>query len=167
MTESNLESGVPEDVPLLVKGKTWEEMPLGWSFRTAARSITEADLINFITMFGFIEPLFWDESSAESMGYRGRLVPGALTYAMAEGLVLQSGVIHGTGIAFLGMDLEIHAPVFVGDTLDAVVVVTEARPSSKHGRGIVRTEVSVRNQDRSNVLTYRPLRLIKGAGEAE
>src|SRR4051794_13021728 len=150
------------DVPATVQGKTWEEMEVGSSFRTARRTVTETDLVNFVTLFGFNEPLFWDARHAATAGYAGRLVPGALTYCMAEGLVLQTHVLHGTGLAFMAMQLDIRKPVFVGDTLSAVVEVLESRPASSGARGVVSSRVSVRNQDDVEVLVYEPVRLIRG-----
>ncbi|WOX07724.1 hypothetical protein [Streptomyces sp. N50] len=85
------------EIPPLVRGLTYEEMPVGQIFRTARRTVTETDLVNFVTWGGFNEPLFWDASHAADGGYTGRLVPGALTYCIAEGLVLQTNVLHGTG----------------------------------------------------------------------
>ncbi|MGW0761683.1 MaoC family dehydratase [Streptomyces sp. NPDC002814] len=150
------------EVPLLVRGLTYEEMPVGQIFRTARRTITETDLVNFVTWGGFTEPLFWDASHAADGGYTGRLVPGGLTYCLAEGLVLQTNVLHGTGLAFLHMELSVKGPVYVGDTLYAVVETTDSRPSSKPGRGVVSSRISVRNQRDEEVLVYTPVRLIRG-----
>src|SRR5829696_1668815 len=130
----------------LVRGKTWEEMKPGNSFRTATRTVTEADLIQFITWGGFNEPLFYDQSHAAAGGYTGRLIPGAMIYCIAEGLIIQTHVLAGTGLAFMHMELSVKRPVYVGDTLHAVVRTTESRPSSKPGRGVVTAHVSVRNQ---------------------
>jgi acyl dehydratase len=119
--------------------------------------------VNFITMFGFNEPLFWDARHAATAGFKGRLVPGALTYSMAEGLVIQSHILHGTGLAFMGMQLDVKQPVYVGDTIHAVVEVTESRASSSGpDRGVVTTRISVRNQDDEEVLVFVPVRLIRG-----
>ncbi|NGO09779.1 acyl dehydratase [Streptomyces sp. HC44] len=150
------------EIPPLVKGMTYEEMPAGQIFRTARRTITETDLVNFITWGGFNEPLFWDASHAADGGYSGRLVPGALTYCIAEGLVLQTNVLHGTGLAFMHMELTVRRPVYVGDTLYAVVETTDSRPSSKPGRGVVTSRITVRNQRDEEVLVYTPVRLIRG-----
>jgi acyl dehydratase len=150
------------DAEPLVHGSTYEDMVVGSRFRTAGRTVTETDLINFITLFGFNEPLFWDARHAASAGYEGRLVPGALTYCMAEGLVLQTHVLHGTGLAFMGMHLDVKKPVVVGDTICAVVEVTENRPASRGARGVVTTRVEVYNQREENVLVYEPVRLIRG-----
>lgn len=150
-----------EDVPSLVHGQTWEEMRPGSRFRTSARTITEADLVAFITCAGFTEPLFYDARHAAEGGYSGRLVPGALVYAFAEGLVLQTNVLHGTGLAFMHMELDIKAPVFVGDTIAVVVEVTAARASSK-GRGVVHATNTVVNQRGETVMVFTPVRLIRG-----
>ena len=146
----------------LVRGLTFEQMPVGQVFRTARRTVTETDLVNFITWGGFHEPLFWDASHAGDSGYTGRLIPGAMTYCLAEGLLLQTNVLHGTGLAFMSMELTVRRPVYVGDTLCAVVETTGSRPASTGARGVVTSRVSVRNQRDEEVLVYTPVRLIRG-----
>lgn len=155
-------SDAQDTVPPLVRGKTWEEMEVGKPGRTASRTITETDLVNFITLCGFNEPLFWDAEHARSAGYEGRLVPGALTYCLAEGLILQTHLLHGTGMAFVHMDLDVKRPVYVGDTIHAVVETTEARAASTGNRGVVSATVSVRNQRNEEVLVFKPVRIIRG-----
>jgi acyl dehydratase len=157
----------PTYPPLLAQGQTWEEMTVGSAFRTAARTITETDLITFVTWGGFTEALFLDASHAAGGGYTGRLVPGALVYCIGEGLVLQTNVLNGTGLAFLSMDLTIKQPCYVGDTLHVVVEVTEARAASTGKRGVVTTRNRVRNQRGEDVLVYTPVRLIRGRGYQE
>jgi acyl dehydratase len=85
-----------------------------------------------------------------------------MTYCLAEGLTIQSHVLHGTGLAFLHMDLDIRRPVFVGDTLVVVVEITESRPSRHEGRGVVTSTNTVFNQRSEDVLVYTPVRLIRG-----
>ncbi len=155
------------DAEPLIRGTTFEDMTVGSRFRTARRTITETDLVNFITLCGFNEPLFWEADHAATAGYKGRLVPGALTYGIAEGLVLQTHVLHGTGLAFMGMHLDIKKPVFVGDTIYAVVEVTDNRPASSEGRGVVTTRNGVHNQRDEEVLVYTPVRLIRGRDYVE
>ncbi|MBC2592365.1 MaoC family dehydratase [Rhodococcus aetherivorans] len=146
------------------RGLYWTEMTVGSSFATASRTVTESDLANFVGM-GFTEPLFLDASGAAAAGYRGRLVPGALTFSLAEGLVMLTNVIHGTGMAFLGTTITVKAPVFVGDTLEVSWTVTAARPASSGRRGVVTTKNLVRNQHGEVVMEYEPVRLIAAAPE--
>lgn len=151
-----------DDVPLMGQGLTWEDMVPGSSFRTAARTITETDLMSFVHVSGFNEPLFYDASHAAAGGYRGRLVPGALVYVVAEGLILQTNVLHGTGLAFMHMEYSIKSPTYVGDTVHVVVTTTEARASSRPGRGVVASRCAIINQDGAEAAVFTPVRLIRG-----
>lgn len=150
------------EAPLLNAGMTFEQMTVGLRFRTAARTITETDLINFVTLAGFNEALFLDARHARLAGFTGRLVPGALTYSIAEGLVIQSHVLAGTGLAFVHMELDVLHPVYVGDTLETVVEITESRASKKPGRGVVISRNGVVNQSGEEVLVYTAVRIIRG-----
>jgi acyl dehydratase len=152
------------DPPLLAQGQTWEEMTVGSAFRTGSRTITETDLITFITSVGFTEALFLDASHAAAGGYTGRLVPGALVFCLGEGLVMQTNVLNGTGLAFMSMGLTIKCPCYVGDTIHVAVEVTQARAASTGQRGVVTTTNTVRNQRGEDVLVYTPVRLIRGRG---
>jgi acyl dehydratase len=62
----------------------------------------------------------------------------------------------------MGMQLDVKKPVLVGDTIYAVVEVTESRPASQGARGVVTTKVTVYNQRDEEVLEYNPVRLIRG-----
>lgn len=146
----------------LAHGLTWQDQPVGFAFRSSARTVTEADLVTFVGMAGFIGSMFLDARRAATLGYRGRVVPGMLTLVLAEGLVLQTNVLHGTGIAFLGLTMEVRSPVYVGDTIEVVVEVTESRATSKAGRGIVTSTNTVLNQDGDVVLVYTPTRMQRG-----
>ena len=59
--------------------------------------------------------------------------------------------------------LDIKAPTFVNDTIHVECEVTEVRPTSKDpSRGLVRTMNLVKNQKGETVLTYDPLRMMRG-----
>lgn len=151
-----------DEPKLLGRGFYWQDMPVGARYRTFGRTITEPDLVNFISCTGMLEVLFTNEIYRQTeSAIKGRLVPGALVFSMAEGLVI-AGTIQGTGMAFLGMDLEIKGPTFAGDTISVLVEVTESRPASKGNRGLVRTRNTITNQHGEIVMIYSPLRMMKG-----
>src|SRR5690606_40939220 len=52
--------------------------------------------VTFVNWGGYNEPLFREASGAQEAGYAGRLIPGAMVYALAEGLIMQTNVLHGT-----------------------------------------------------------------------
>ena len=147
-------------------GLYWQDIKIGDRFRTFGRTITETDIVNFISCTGMLEVLFTNEVYRQTeSAIKGRLVPGALVFSIAEGLTIV-GTIQGTGLAFLGMDLEIKGPTLAGDTIHVDIEITELRPTAKGGRAIVRTRNIVTNQKESVVMVYNPLRMMKGRPDA-
>jgi|TARA_B110000438_G_scaffold162514_1_gene155680 acyl dehydratase len=149
-------------------GLYFEDLPVGKTFKTIGRSVTEADIINFVNATGMVEVLFTNlEFLAEESDIKGRPAPGALGYTFAEGLLVQSTMQH-TGYAFLHMEMEIKAPVLAGDTIHVECEVIESRRSkSRPGRGLVRTRNNVVNQDGKVVIIYTPLRMVKCRSDGE
>ena len=156
-----------DSIPLRGQGLTFEDMTVGMAFRTASRTVTESDLMSFIHLGGFNEPLFYDASHAAAGGYSGRLIPGAMAYVLAEGLILQTNVLHGTGLAFMQMDYSVQGPTYVGDTLHVVVTVIESRKASQGERGVVTTRCDITNQRGEIVGIFTPVRLIRGRAYVE
>ncbi len=143
-------------------GLTWEEMTVGTVYRTAARTVSETDIVNFVNLCGFTEPLFMDmEYAARESLFGRRAAPGALTFALSEGLVIQTGLIHGTGLAWLGGEIRIVAPVVAGDTIRVEVEVADKRETRKSDRGIVTFQHRVLNQRDEGVLEARLQRMIR------
>jgi acyl dehydratase len=151
-----------DGIEIVGLGMHFDELPVGRVFKTVGRTITEADLVAFVNATGFTEVLFTNtEFLREASDIKGRVVPGALVYSMAEGLLMQAAMQH-TGFAFLEMALKVHAPTFVGNTIHVVCEVTEARTSqSRADRGLVRTLNKVINEKNEVVMTYTPLRFVK------
>jgi acyl dehydratase len=93
--------------------------------------------------------------------YRQPVIPGAMTFSLAEGLTILSGILHKTGMAFLGVELEVLKPVHFGDTLRVVIEVIDLRTTKKPGRGIVTFRHDVKNQNESDVMVYTIKRMIR------
>ena len=92
-------------------GLTYEEHAPGATYETRGRTVTEADVCAFVNLCGFNEPLFYDmEFVQTSSVFKGRPAPGAFTFCLSEGLVMQTGLIHGTGMSYLGSEIKIVAP---------------------------------------------------------
>ena len=143
-------------------GFYWNDLQLGQKFRTVGRTVTEADIVNFIGCTGMTEVLFMNvEFLKGESAIKGRVAPGALVYSFAEGLLVQA-TMQGTGLAFLNMELNVKGPVCAGDTIHVECEVVEIRPTSKGNRGLVRTVNEIKNQHGEVVMTYNPLRMMKG-----
>lgn len=148
------------DLPRLGQGFYWQDLKEGQAFRTFRRTVTETDLVNFISVTGMVEAIFI-EDGYDGGAIGGRPVPGALTYTLIEGFILQT-MIQGTGLAMLELTQKILVPVVVGDTVWATVTVTGIRPTSRSGRAVVDSEIEVFNQRNEKVMTYTARRLLAG-----
>jgi acyl dehydratase len=149
---------------LIGQGLFWQDMSVGQKFRTYSRTVTEADLVHFVTLTGMVDSAFLDATATSAMG--GRPVPAALTYAIIEGFIIQS-LIRGTGIAMLACTQEAIAPVRVNDTIHASIEITAIRPTSSNGRAIVDSVIFIFNQNEDLVLRYASKRMIAGRPIAE
>ena len=145
---------------LLGQGFFWQDLTVGQVFRTFRRTVTETDLVNFISCTGMLEAIFIEEGY-EGGAIQGRPVPGALTYTLIEGFILQT-MIQGTGLAMLELVQKIQRPVVVGDTIHAEVEVTAVRPTSTRNRAVVTSDIRVFNQRGELVMTYTATRLLAG-----
>ncbi|WP_454727354.1 MULTISPECIES: MaoC family dehydratase [Cupriavidus] len=147
-------------LPRLGQGFYWQDIKEGQSFQTFRRTVTETDLVNFISVTGMLEAIFI-EKGYEAGAIQGRPVPAALTYTLIEGFILQT-MIQGTGLAMLELTQKILAPVVVGDTVWATVTVDGIRPTSRNGRAVVDSTIEVFNQRNERVMTYTARRLLAG-----
>jgi hypothetical protein len=145
-------------IPITGRGYCYEDLKVGFRFRTHRRTIAESDLAGFVNLTWLTEELFTvvDDSNR---AIKGQPVPGALVYSFAEGLLLPT--MQDTGLAFLNATIDVKGPTMVGDTIHVESEVTEARLTSKGDRGLVRFANRVVNQNGETVLEYNPLRMLK------
>lgn len=153
-----------ERLPMLGRGFYWQELEVGQRFQTFRRTITETDIVNFISVTGMLEAIFID-TTFEQGAIKGRPAPGALTYGIIEGFVMQS-MVQGTGLAMLEVHKKALAPVVAGDTIWAEIEVTGIRPTSTGNRAIVTSQIDVKNQHGKDVMTYTAVRMLAGKPEA-
>src|SRR5687768_1953481 len=147
-----------EALQVVGRGFCFEDLRVGFRFRTHRRTIAESDVAGFVNLTWLTEELFTVADDA-GRAIKGRAVPAALVYSFAEGLLLPT--MQDTGLAFLNASLDVKGPTVVGDTIHVEAQVTEARLTSKGDRGLVRFANKVVNQRGETVLEYNPLRLLK------
>ncbi len=147
-----------------MKGTFFEGFHSGDRFVSGRRTIAEHDILQFVNLVGLTEPLFLDlEYIKKESIYGERIAPGSLTFGMAEGLTVQTGIIHGTGLAFAGLDrMRLFGPVKVGDTIQVEIEVLDTKPVPQRGGGIVRYRQWVKNQRGETIMEYDVARLIRG-----
>ena len=85
---------------MIKPGLTYEQHEIGVRYDTLWRTVNDADISAFVNLCGFNEPLFMDmEYVVRESVFRGRPAPGTLTFCLAEGLIMQTGLIHDTGMS--------------------------------------------------------------------
>ncbi|MDP6559305.1 MAG: MaoC/PaaZ C-terminal domain-containing protein [Candidatus Binatia bacterium] len=148
----------------MAEGLTFEKFKPGDRYRTGRRTVTESDVMQFVQLAGLFEPLFIDEQYIREESLFGeRIAPGSLTFAMAEGLTVQTGIIHGTGMAFLGVEgMRLFRPVKIGNTIQVEIEVLDSKELKPQGGGIVRYRQLVLNQMGEKVMEYDAARMIRG-----
>ena len=63
-------------------GFCFEDLPVGRTFKTIGRTVTDADITNFVNATGMVEVLFTNLHFLQhESDIKGRVAPGALVYA--------------------------------------------------------------------------------------
>jgi len=114
----------------------FEDVHAADSWTSLARTITEADIVNFAGMTGDFDPLHVDREHASQSLYRRPIAHGLLGLAWVAGLASQCPRM--ATVAFVGIrNWEFHRPMYVGDTVRAVTRIAEKRPRSRRAGSVV------------------------------
>ena len=147
---------------MIGQGVLFDDYKIGATYKTLGRTVSETDIVNFVNLGGFTEPLFMDmEYVAKESVFGRRAAPGVMTFALSEGLCMQTGLIHGTGMAWLGGEVKVVAPVLAGDTIYVEIEIVDKRETKKPDRGIVTYKHRVLNQRGETVMELKLQRMIK------
>jgi 3-hydroxybutyryl-CoA dehydratase len=138
--------------------ETLDDYAVGDKFISPARTITEADIINFAGLTGDWHPLHTDVEYAAKTPFKERIAHGMLT--LSVGMVLPfrlgpySSFLPRSFIAFYGMEsVRFTGPTKIGDTIHCEVEVTEITDKSPD-RGVLTTQNSIKNQRGELLVTY-------------
>lgn len=126
-------------------GEIWESVP----------TLVPADEILAFGRNFDPQPMHTDAALAAAGPFKGLVASGWHIAALSMRVFVQAGGYGATPMVGLGIDtLRWRAPVRAGDTLTVQREVIELRRStSSPGHGVVRTQVTVRNQEGTVVMT--------------
>jgi acyl dehydratase len=147
------------------RGKYFDEIQVGDDILSPARTITEADLVNFAALTWDTNPMHTDAEYGKTTMFGERIAHGMLGLSYAIGLVWQMGFLEGTVIAFRSLEMKFKAPLKIGDTMHVVAQVKETKPIRGAG-GMVVIELRVLNQRSEIVYQGDMTVLIKGRDAA-
>jgi 3-hydroxybutyryl-CoA dehydratase len=119
-------------------GYRLEDLSVGMSARYA-RTVTEADLVLFAGLSGDSNPVHMNESYAVATPFKGRIAHGMLSASFLSTTIATK--LPGPGSIYISQNLKFRAPVRIGDTVEARVIVTDIIPDKK--RVVLKTTCSV------------------------
>lgn len=135
------------------RGLYFEQFEPGQKIITAGRTITEADVVNFAGLSGDFNQMHIDAAYSQSTPFGQRVAHGLLVVSVVSGLAVQTGVMEGTVIAFREIsEWKFARPVYLGDTVHAVLEVREKKELRRIGGGSVTIDLDVVNQDEEVVM---------------
>jgi acyl dehydratase len=109
---------------------SYDELAIGDRWRSQARTITQADVVNFACLTGDFDPLHVDHETARASTFGQPIAHGLLGLSFVAGLGLHSP--WAATVAFTGLqDWRFHRPLCVGDTVHVITEILDKRP---HGR---------------------------------
>lgn len=129
------------------RGMYFEEFETGQRIITAARTVTESDVMTFAGLSGDFNQIHTDSVFSKSTPYKQRVAHGLLCLSIVSGLAMRTGMLEGTVLAFREInDWKFDKPVFLGDTIHAELEINEIKPLPRIGAGVVMLDVTVKNQ---------------------
>lgn len=140
--------------------KTFEQLEIGDTVRTAARRITLEDIGHFAEFIGDHFYAHMDEEAAKKNPFfEGRVAHGYLIVSFAAGLFVDPDF--GPVLANYGLDeLRFAKPVNHGDTIKVRLTCKQKTLREGSGYGEVRWDTEVTNQDGETVASYDVLTMV-------
>lgn len=129
------------------RGMYFEEFQIGQQIFTAARTITESDVVTFASLSGDYNQIHTDAEFSKTTPFGQRVAHGLLCLSVASGLAMRTGVLEGTVMAFREVaEWKFIKPVFLGDTIHVDMEVIETKPLPRIGAGAVTITIQIKNQ---------------------
>lgn len=139
------------DVPT----RYFEDLAVGMVYESAARTVTEADVVAFAGLSGDYNALHVDEVYAAGTVHGGRIAHGLLVLSILSGLCTRVSLMQSLGetiVGLGGLECKWKRATRIGDTLHVRLEITSLRRTSRGDRGVVVFQRNAINQDGEVVL---------------
>ena len=141
-------------------GLYFEEFFVGQKVTTVGRTVTEFDINTFAGLSGDYNQIHTDAEFAKTTPFGQRIAHGLLGMSIGVGLIMRTGLLEGTVLAFREIqEWKFVKPVFIGDTIHAVLTIVETKALPRIGGGALIATVEIRNQS-NEVLQKGTLNLL-------
>jgi acyl dehydratase len=139
----------------------FDDVEVGQQWKSLARTITEADVVNFAGLSGDFNPIHLDHEFARTTPFRRPIAHGLLVFAVASGLGLFAPPMRT--LAILGIrEWNFKNPVFPGDTIHVVSKVLHKEVRSRGRRGEITWQRQIFNQDGKVIMEGVSVTLVEG-----
>jgi 3-hydroxybutyryl-CoA dehydratase len=139
----------------------FDDLAVGQEWESPARTITEADIVNFAGISGDFNPIHVDHEFAKTTAFRKPIAHGLLVWAISSGIGLYSPPLRT--LAFMSIrDWQFKGPVFPGDTIRLRSKVLEKEERARGRRGVITWQRQIVNQDGKVVQEGVTLTLVEG-----
>lgn len=138
----------------------FESIKVGDRFKSARRTVFDADIVAFAGISGDFNPLHVDEVFAAGSVHGRRIAHGMLVASVVSGL--RSRIDEYALVGWLETTRRFVKPTFPGDTIGVDYEVVEVRASATRPQfGIVTLSVHVTKQGGEVVLTGRDILMVE------
>ncbi len=145
------------------RGRYFEEFEIGDRVETAARTVTETDVVLFAGLSGDYNQLHTDAEFARETLFGERIAHGLLGLSIASGLASRLGFAEGTAEAFTALEWKFRGPIKIGDTIRVRLEARRKKEMHRLGGGFVVFDVAVLNQRDETVQKGTWTLLVKSA----
>lgn len=150
-------------MPPAKRGMYFEEFEVGQQFTTAARTVTETDIVLFAGLSGDYNQMHIDAEYSKTSAFGARVAHGLLGLSIASGLVVQTGFMEGTIMAFREISgWKFIKPIYIGDTIHVETEVKETKAIPRIAGGSILIELDVKNQKGETLMKGTWTALISG-----
>ncbi len=148
-------------------GLYFEEFSVGQKITTVGRTIAESDIFAFAGLSGDYNQIHTDAEFSKGTPFGQRVAHGLLGLSVASGLIMRTGVLEGTVIAFREINhWKFTSPVFIGDTIHVEVEVAETKALPRIGGGSIVIALDVKKQTGETVMKGTWTALVLGKPSA-
>jgi 3-hydroxybutyryl-CoA dehydratase len=138
-----------------------DDVDTGQSWTSPARTVTEADLVNYAGLSGDFNPIHMDHEFAATGPFRKPIAHGILIMSMSSGLSIHSPPMRT--LAFVGIrEWQFLEPVFIGDTIHVRTTVIEKEVRARGKRALITWQQEIVNQQEKVLQKGLALTLVEG-----
>lgn len=133
----------------------FEDFTVGDTFESAARTVTETDVVMHAAMGGdWTEAHTNKEYADEELIFGQRVAHAPLTYQIQIGLMVRTGIFERTVMAYMGIkEMDFPAPVFFDDTIYCELEVTDkCELESRDDGGLIVLRTTMRKVENDRIV---------------